>query len=1205
MRRPERRGGRQRRVGSGRRLAATLLRGGLVLSAGFGAVLAITGAAVPARAAQHPATVIPPPPLLLPGVVDPESGPFADRSLADLVVEADRRFRESAVAGAPAATPVEPERRDAALRRYIEGRAALAEGRILVAVRALEEAMALDGSSGAIAAALARAYARAGNPSKASTLFERVLVDEPDQAEALATLGMRAVEASDAWRATQRLGRLFLLGEAQRREGLLPFRSGAEAAAELGLARSLRSLGADRALIEVLERTAARGDSAPDSRLEAEARRSLGDAYARRGDLAAAVEAWTRVPPGTWERQLIEPRVTWGLVALGRDREAVDRFRARITAALRAAEASPIEDEDIALAAWLVSTSSAREALERWGRSLAEGAHGQEARLAATLVPADAVTILRNAAATPPIDRRLVADLLAALAVDSPRAALLEAEGMLAGRRAAEGDLIASLLRSGPDAPALLNASAELSKRSSSVALRARLHVALGDPGEAWRLTSALFAEGTDDAVLRGAALDAAGRLGEPALVAEVADRCDQGDAIELIRLAEAWRRCDEPGRAESVVRRAIDRSDGPTRAAALTLAAQIVGDRAARTADRAVALQALALAREAVAVDPSATGEEGRRLLIGLLDALGAGGDERERERFRVEARQARDEARIALPDSLLAHQLAAERLLGEGAAVDALNALAARTIADPGDLAALRNFVGLLDRLGRADVALARLDQRIAAMPAEPVGWQLWTEATIASGRAEDALARLEEQAARPGGNALVEPLRELALRAAGRGGQADELHGRRIERLPASPRRDLERAAQILAAGGPADDAAAALTEAAEAVEALGVRDGLAGAELAMRLPGPTPARNRLIERFAAAALEAALRDPDAPPAATARAAALAIVSLPAEDASEPRRGALVERAVASARQGIGAGDVPVWLANAQTFADLERAAEGADLLAALLRSDLRIDPASAARLAGAAFALDAFAGGRSEHSIALLDLLEARGVRPFARTEQGRSSAADPLLSLSSLFAMVGDRDGSESILEEAVRRDAGHAMVRNNLGWGRLERGLLDQRTIELIEGAATAEPDDAAILDSLGWLRYRQGRHADGSWGPGSVTLLRKAVGLGGAEPSVESLDHLGDALWRAGERQEAIRAWQEVGRVVASGFPRERTIQALQAYERREYGLRLIDGESWWQRHYGAVAERASAKLARVAGGEEPEVAPMAVPAP
>jgi tetratricopeptide (TPR) repeat protein len=77
-----------------------------------------------------------------------------------------------------------------------------------------------------------------------------------------------------------------------------------------------------------------------------------------------------------------------------------------------------------------------------------------------------------------------------------------------------------------------------------------------------------------------------------------------------------------------------------------------------------------------------------------------------------------------------------------------------------------------------------------------------------------------------------------------------------------------------------------------------------------------------------------------------------------------------------------------------------------------------------------------------------------------------------------------------------------------------------------------IELAIELEPEDPHILDTAGWLRYKQGRFEDDQDGSGALSLIEESARRG-EEPSGEVYDHLGDVLWRLGRHDEAAEAWR------------------------------------------------------------------------
>jgi Tfp pilus assembly protein PilF len=77
----------------------------------------------------------------------------------------------------------------------------------------------------------------------------------------------------------------------------------------------------------------------------------------------------------------------------------------------------------------------------------------------------------------------------------------------------------------------------------------------------------------------------------------------------------------------------------------------------------------------------------------------------------------------------------------------------------------------------------------------------------------------------------------------------------------------------------------------------------------------------------------------------------------------------------------------------------------------------------------------------------------------------------------------------------------------------------------------LIEKAYVAAPKNAAILDSLGWVLFRQG-HGD--------EALQYLTAAYADEHDGEIAAHLGEVLWRLGRRADAERIWAEAERADA-----------------------------------------------------------------
>jgi tetratricopeptide (TPR) repeat protein len=111
------------------------------------------------------------------------------------------------------------------------------------------------------------------------------------------------------------------------------------------------------------------------------------------------------------------------------------------------------------------------------------------------------------------------------------------------------------------------------------------------------------------------------------------------------------------------------------------------------------------------------------------------------------------------------------------------------------------------------------------------------------------------------------------------------------------------------------------------------------------------------------------------------------------------------------------------------------------------------------------------------------------------------------------------------DALEANLRKLIEVRPDHAHAFNALGYSLAERNLRLPEARKLIEKALELSPQDHFIIDSLGWVLYRQGDLK------GAVRELRRAYN---GRPDAEIGAHLGEVLWVIGERAEADKIWRE-----------------------------------------------------------------------
>lgn len=108
--------------------------------------------------------------------------------------------------------------------------------------------------------------------------------------------------------------------------------------------------------------------------------------------------------------------------------------------------------------------------------------------------------------------------------------------------------------------------------------------------------------------------------------------------------------------------------------------------------------------------------------------------------------------------------------------------------------------------------------------------------------------------------------------------------------------------------------------------------------------------------------------------------------------------------------------------------------------------------------------------------------------------------------------------------SESDLRTILKKDPKNVHALNALGYTLADRTDRLEEAKKLIEKALKQKPDDAFVLDSLGWVHYRMGDYQK------AIELLNTALSV---RNDAEISAHLGEVLWVIGEYSEARSVWE------------------------------------------------------------------------
>ncbi|WP_374570024.1 tetratricopeptide repeat protein [Phenylobacterium sp.] len=174
-----------------------------------------------------------------------------------------------------------------------------------------------------------------------------------------------------------------------------------------------------------------------------------------------------------------------------------------------------------------------------------------------------------------------------------------------------------------------------------------------------------------------------------------------------------------------------------------------------------------------------------------------------------------------------------------------------------------------------------------------------------------------------------------------------------------------------------------------------------------------------------------------------------------------------------------------------------------------------------------------AREAAEGGAADARLNLADLL---------RADERYGEAADILSGLIAeesepdwrllyargvCYERVGRWPDAEADMQAALKLRPDEPELLNYLGYSWIDRGEHLKEALAMVEKAVAADPHNGAMIDSLGWAHYRLGDYAK------AVDLLEEAIELEAGDPEINN--HLGDAYWRVGRRDEARFQWKRV----------------------------------------------------------------------
>jgi len=1031
----------------------------------------------------------------------------------------------------PAPTDSLEERQLTALRLFASGRESRLQGQNAQAIADLEAAAQLDPTAPEVRLELAEANLAAGKRLAASAALERAAALNSDTPRVFWLLAVDAVRSNNAASAAWLLLRARGLNP-QKQDPALPY------LIDAGLADALGKLGYAAASAAFLEAALDLPDQLPSQtiyrleyaeliRRQADASRDLGDARLRLGDFDGAIRLYDQaaelpsLDPGA-----ILARRLYARVRSGRPAGAALLFVETVESA-----GGLVEERQIPVVTSLLGPTTAAAPL---AAALLELQHlpTQETsarsrsgliRAAAALSPATSRTALRELANQFPDDRETLRTLLTP-STAADRAALISelsqsSSDPLGCIRAAAEAIVDSGVRVSETFSAL-----DRRADDASVLLLAQLNLALNMPVPALeslksRTWTAHFqAAGAESVAFASAS---AGSWETYAIALATLENLGPGAALSRCRALLAGQRFQDAFAASEAAAAAPNLSVGQL--VTLARAAQLAGK-------PDIAAQRLAKAIELDRFD--------ERGYEGLLSLYAPSGQPLDNEKLTQVLRSLRQN----VPSSRLVRWFSAQDMVQRGSLAMAERSLLELAEEDPGQASLINVLSAIWERSAQPTApgaapnktvtdAEAWLKRRLAIAPESIPLRVAMARLQARTGEVDEALSTCDLSF---GGRTPPELLRtkELIFRQTSRAEQADAL------------------AAERRALTGAGIDASIDLAEAA--VNAARFAD--ASAALARGIPAGVQLSPEQITRILAILTIAAQNNTQ--PITADELTALFSVATSANLTLSPQlHEARLRRLAASpdatfdqigvaallaTRQYPALGDIAYRRA-AQTMIDAGKR----DRAAAFLVSQLKLIPDVKDTYIIDTFALTANAGDEATIN-ALLDALDKPEWIDEILMKSGITDDIPEELDkkrceLAYVLGVVLNDASRDQLATLAYRRalaiNPDHPWANNNLGY-QIAEAHGDLREAEaMLRRAVVGLPEEGSILDSLGWILYKQGRLADeknpdGTPLPGALSLLALATtSIRGSEnPTI--LDHYGDALYSSGKADDAKAAW-------------------------------------------------------------------------
>ncbi len=150
--------------------------------------------------------------------------------------------------------------------------------------------------------------------------------------------------------------------------------------------------------------------------------------------------------------------------------------------------------------------------------------------------------------------------------------------------------------------------------------------------------------------------------------------------------------------------------------------------------------------------------------------------------------------------------------------------------------------------------------------------------------------------------------------------------------------------------------------------------------------------------------------------------------------------------------------------------------------------------------------------------------------SEAIQAFRRALQLEPDNRNALTNLPIVYESLKMFAQCDSVYEIALQHFPDDPLLLNNYSYSLAERGLRLNEALQMARKALQKRPEEAAYLDTMGWIYYKLGDYAQ------AETYIKRSVEL--RPDSGVVIEHLGDIYIEMGQKDKALEMWQKALRL-------------------------------------------------------------------